>query len=155
MGRVDGSPVGGREQSLLRADTFIDAGTHGGHAMTKAEEVYGKVEQLIAAGTSKADAFKQLAAEYGQPVNSIRGSYYQRTRQDNGGTSSRPRRRETTPEDALADARAALERAIGAIDREVETAKERSEEAKAEYDALKASAGERKAAISKRLEALA
>lgn len=123
--------------------------------MTKAEEVFTKVEQLIAAGTSKADAFKQLAAEYGQPVNSIRGSYYQHTRPGNGGSNSKPRRRETTPEDALADARAALQRAIAAIDREVEAAKERANEAKAEYDALKASAGERKTAITKRLEALA
>jgi hypothetical protein len=123
--------------------------------MTKAEEVFTKVEQLVASGTTKADAFKQLAEEYGQPVNSIRGSYYQHTRLENGGTGTKPRRRETTPEDAVADARAALERAIGSIDREVETAKERAEEAKAEYDALKASAGERKAAITKRLEALA
>ncbi len=120
--------------------------------MTKAEEVHTKVEQLIAQGVSKADAFKQLAEEYGQPVNSIRGSYYQRTRGKNG--ESRLRRRETTPEDALADARKALERAIEAVDREVASAKDRAEEAKGEYDALKASAAERKQAISERLEAL-
>jgi hypothetical protein len=122
--------------------------------MTKAQEVYEKVEALMAAGTSKADAFKQLATEYGQPVNSIRGSYYQHTRPESGTTGTRTRRRETTPEDAVADARRALERAIEAIDREVEQAGERAEEAKAEYDALKASAAERKAAITKRLEAL-
>ena len=52
--------------------------------MTKAQEVFEKVEALMAAGTSKADAFKQLAAEYGQPVNSIRGSYYQHTRKAGG-----------------------------------------------------------------------
>jgi hypothetical protein len=121
--------------------------------MTKSQEVFEKTEQLIAAGTAKAAAFKQLAAEYGQPVDSIRGSYYQHARAKNGGTS-RPKRRETRPEDALQDARAALERALGAIDREVETAKERADEAKAEYDSLKASASERKAAITKRLEAL-
>ena len=91
--------------------------------MTKAQEVFEKVEALIASGTPKAEAFKQLAKEYGQPVNSIRGSYYQHTRPGNGETGSRPRRRETTPEDALADARAALERAIASIDREVEAAK--------------------------------
>jgi len=122
-------------------------------AMSKAEQVYTKTEALIAEGVSKADAFKKLAAEYGQPVNSIRGSYYSHTSGKNGGTS-RPRRRETTPEDALADARAALERSIANIDREVVAAKTRADEAKGEYEALSASAGERKAAITERLEAL-
>lgn len=121
--------------------------------MTKAEEVYTKVEQLVAAGKTKAEAFKQLAGEYGQPVNSVRGSYYQHTR-GNGEGGSRPRRRETTPEDALADARKALERAVENIDREIQAARERAEEAKREYDALKASASERKQKITERLEAL-
>jgi hypothetical protein len=121
--------------------------------MTKAAEVHTKVEALIAGGTTKADAFKKLAEEYGQPVNSIRGSYYQHTRTTDGG-SSRPRRRETTPEDAIGDARAALERAIQSVDREVVTAEERATEARAEADALKASAPERKKAIQARLKAL-
>ena len=43
---------------------------------TKAEEVWDKVEALVASGTSKAEAFKQLAKEYGQPVDSVRGAYY-------------------------------------------------------------------------------
>jgi hypothetical protein len=119
--------------------------------MTKAEEVFTKVEQLVASGMTKADAFKTLAAEYGQPANSMRGAYYAHSK--DGGTG-KPRRRETTPEDALADARAALERALATIDREVEAAKVRAEEAKAEHEALKASATERKAEISKRLEGL-
>jgi hypothetical protein len=122
-------------------------------AVSKAEEVHTKTEALIAGGMSKADAFKKLAEEYGQPVNSIRGSYYAYT-SGKGNGKGRPRRRETTPEDALADARAALERSIANIDREVETAAERAKEAKAEHEALKASAEERKAAISERLEAL-
>ena len=127
--------------------------------MTKAEEVFTRVEQLVAEGKTKAEAFKELAAEYGQPVNSVRGAYYQHTRKANGGetgsgTSSRPRRRETTPEDAIADARAALERAIQAVDREVAAAKDRADEAEREYDALKATADERKQAIRQRLEAL-
>jgi flagellar motility protein MotE (MotC chaperone) len=119
--------------------------------MTKAEEVHGKVEALVATGKTKADAFKELANEYGQPVNSIRGSYYQHTR---GNGESRPRRRETTPEDAIADARAALERAIENIDREIVVAKQRADEAKAELDALKASATARKEAIQAKLNAL-
>ena len=122
--------------------------------MTKAEEVFTRVEALIAEGITKADAFKQLAEEYGQPVNSVRGSYYQHTRKENGGTGAKPRRRETTPDDAIADARRALERAIESVDREVEEAKRRAEEAKAEYDALKASAKERKDAIAAKLAGL-
>jgi hypothetical protein len=122
--------------------------------MTKAEEVFNKVEELVAGGMTKADAFKQLAEHYGQPVNSIRGSYYAHTRKENGGTGTKPRRRETTPEDALADARRALERAIESVDREVDEAKRRADEAKAEYEALKASAKDRKDAITAKLEAL-
>ena len=127
--------------------------------MTKAEEVYTRTEQLVGGGMKKADAFRQLAAEYGQPLGSIRGAYYQHTGRQTGESGEnpaprRPRRRETTPQDALADARAALERAIQSIDREVEDAGRRAEEAKAEYDSLKASAEERKQAITKRLEAL-
>ena len=125
-------------------------------ATTKAEEVYDKVETLVASGTSKAEAFKQLAREYGQPVDSVRGAYYgEKRKREGGGKSSRPRRRETTPEDALADARASLERSVAAIDREVETARERADEAKAEYEALKSSATERKKAITNHLHALA
>ncbi len=125
---------------------------------TKAQEIYERVETMIAAGTDKADAFKQIAESKGQPVDSIRGSYYTHKRKIEGGEPnakpSRTRRRETTPDDALADARAALERAIDAIDREVEVAKTRADEAKAEYDALKASASARKQAIAERLETL-
>ncbi len=47
--------------------------------MTKAEEVHSKVEALVAAGSTKAGAFKKLAADYGQPVDSIRGSFYTHT----------------------------------------------------------------------------
>jgi hypothetical protein len=125
---------------------------------TKAEQVWGEINALVESGATKADAFKALAEEYGQPVDSIRGSYYAHKRKAEGGEPnakpSRTRRRETTPDDALADARAALERAIQTIDREVEVAKARADEAKAEYEALKASAADRKKAITERLEAL-
>jgi hypothetical protein len=125
---------------------------------TKAQEIYEEVERRIAAGTDKADAFKALADETGRPFDSLRGSYYTWKRKLEGGEPNakppRTRRRETTPDDALADARAALERAIESIDREVEVAKGRADEAKAEYDALKASAADRKKAITERLEAL-
>ena len=123
--------------------------------MTKAQEVYEKVEALVASGTAKRDAFGKLAEEYGQPLDSIRGAYYGHKRKAEGGESKpRTRRRETTPDDALADARAALERSIASIDREVEVAKTRAQEAAAEYEAIRGSAEERKKAIAERLESL-
>lgn len=121
--------------------------------MTKAQEVYEKVEQLKGSGLSQAEAFRQLVEEYGQPLGSIRGFYYTWSRELGGG-STRTRRRETTPEDAVADARAVLQRSLENIDREVEAAEERAREAKAEAEALKRSAPERKQAIQAKLEVL-
>lgn len=123
--------------------------------VTKAQEIYERVEAMIAAGTDKSDAFKQLAEEADRPYDSIRGSYYSHKKKLEGGeTKPRTRRRETTPEDALADARAALERAIDSIDREIEAAKVRAQEAAAEYESIRGSADERRQAITDRLEAL-
>lgn len=122
--------------------------------MSKAEQVFNRVEELIAGGMSKADAFKQLADEYSQPVNSIRGSYYTWSKKSDPDAPPRTRRRETTLDAAVSDARRVLERAIEQVDVEVEAAKHRSDEAKAEYEALKASAGERKKGIQERLDAL-
>jgi len=48
--------------------------------MTKAQEVYERVEALVASGVRKADAFRQVAEEFGQPFNSMRGAYYAHTR---------------------------------------------------------------------------
>lgn len=122
---------------------------------TKAEQIFEEVNQMIASGTTKADAFKAIAEEQNRPLDSIRGAYYAHKRKIEGGVRTpRPRRRETTPDDALADARATLERSIEAIDREVETAKERAQEAAAEYEAIRGSAKERKEAIAGRLESL-
>jgi hypothetical protein len=123
--------------------------------MTKAQEIYDQVNELVASGVEKSDAFRRLAEEASRPYDSIRGSYYSHKKKVEGGESRpRTRRRETTPEDALADARASLERSIASIDREVEVADERATEAAAEAKALKASAAERKKAIAERLEAL-
>lgn len=121
--------------------------------MTKAQEVYEKVEELVAGGMDRPDAFRQLAEELGIQFNSVRGSYYTHSRTLNGG-ASRTRHRETNPDDAVASARAVLERAIAEIDKEVEQAQERATEAKAEADALKQSAPERKKTIEARLKAL-
>lgn len=122
--------------------------------MAKAEEVHQRVDALVANGASKADAFRQLAEEYGQPVKSLQGAYYQHARKGNGGSAARSRRRETTTADALGSAVAALERALASIDSEIEAAAERAEEAKAEHAALKASAVERKQAIEAKIAAL-
>ena len=125
---------------------------------TKAQEIYEEIEKRIASGVEKADAFKALADEAGRPYDSVRGSYYSHKKKIEGGEAgvkpSRTRRRETTPNDALADACASLERSIASIDKEVEVAKERAQETAAEYEAIRGSADERKAAIAERLEAL-
>ena len=124
-------------------------------ATTKAQEIFEEVERLTASGIEKADAFKQIAEAKDRPYDSVRGSYYSHKKKIEGGESKpRTRRRETTPDDALADARAALERAVQSIDREVEVAEERATEATAEAKNLKASAADRKKAITERLEAL-
>lgn len=121
--------------------------------MTRAQEVYEKVNQLMESGTERPEAFKQVAEQLGIQVNSVRGSYYSYSRAGGNG-KSRTRRRQTLPEDALADARATLERSLDAIDREVEASEEGAREAAAEAKELKDSAAARKEAISEHLEAL-
>ena len=121
--------------------------------MTKAQEVYELIEALVASGARKADAFRQLSEELGQPVKSLQGAYYQHKKKLEGGTT-RPRRRETSPTDAVESAKAVLVKAIADIDAEVDLAKERAEEAKREHEALKGSAADRKKAIEAKLAAL-
>ena len=123
--------------------------------MTKAQEVYERVNALVEGGTPKAEAFRQLAEEYGQPVKSLQGSYYTHNRKANGGSGGRrARKRETTPADAVDSAKALLERAVESIDAGIEIAQVRVDEAKAEFEALKASASERKSAIKAKIDAL-
>jgi hypothetical protein len=132
--------------------------------MTKAQQVYEEIEAMTASGeVKKAEAFKTLAEQYGQPVDSLRGAYYQHKRVlDSGGNPTtasgsgtrRTRRRETTSETAVESAVATLRRAIENIDAEIEVAKERAKEAQAEYDAMQASADERKAAIAEKVALL-
>ncbi len=121
--------------------------------MTKAEAVRERVDALVDGGMRKAEAFRQLSEELGQPVKSLQGSYYTAARKANGGKgTSRPR--ETTPTDAIEGAKAVLIKAIEQIDAEIGTAKARAEEARAEFEALKASATERKMAIKAKLDTL-
>lgn len=121
--------------------------------MTKAQEVYERVEALVASGSRKADAFRQVAEEFGQPFNSMRGAYYAYTRSI-GQSAPRTRKRQTTTEDAIASAVTALNRAISSIDGEIEVAKARATETKAEYEHLRDTAEERKAAIQAKIDAL-
>jgi hypothetical protein len=121
--------------------------------MTKAEEIYGRVEALVASGVRKADAFRQVAEEFGQPFNSMRGAYYAHSRTI-GGKPPRPRKRETTTLDAIESATLVLTKAIDAIDAEVEAAETRAEEAQAEHEKLRDSAADRKAAIQAKIDAL-
>ncbi|HUB36806.1 MAG TPA: hypothetical protein VL972_08275 [Solirubrobacteraceae bacterium] len=122
---------------------------------TKAEEIYNRTHELMEQGMTRTEAFTRIAEDEQRPKDSIRGAFYAHKKKLEGGeTRTRTRRRETTPEDALADARASLERSISAIDREIKVAEERAAESTAEAKALKESAAERKQAITERLEAL-
>ena len=125
--------------------------------MTKAQQTYERIEALVAEGTAKADAFKQLAAENRQPVDSVRGAYYTGRRQTLGDSTPgrRSRKRETTEHDAIQAAVATLERSISDIEGEVEAARERSKEARAEHEALAAAAGPRIEKIRAKIAALA
>ncbi len=122
---------------------------------TRAQEIHDKVEELVAGGMSRPDAFAQLATEYGLKPNSVRGAYYQGRPGNQSGRPRRTRRRETTPEDAIADARQALESAIEAIDAEVAAAEVRAREAKAEHEAMAEASEGRKEEIRAKLAALA
>jgi hypothetical protein len=120
--------------------------------MTKAQEVYDKVEALVASGVSKADAFKQLAGEYGQEVNSIRGAYYAHT-STLGGTPRSARRRKNAA-DPVAEALESLEMGLLVVDDDVAAAKQRAEDAKAEYEHLRDTAKERKAELQQKIDVL-
>lgn len=121
--------------------------------MTKAQQVYDKVEALVASGVRKADAFQKVADEFGQPFSSMRGAYYAHT-STLGGSPSRSRKRETTTHDPIEQAVIVLTRAIESIDAEVAAAKKRIDEAKTEYEHLRDTAAERKAAIQAKLDVL-
>lgn len=120
--------------------------------MTKAQEVYERVEALVASGVKKADAFKQLAKEYGQEFNSIRGAYYAHTR--SLGNPSTRKRTSKAAVDPIESATIILEKAIAEIDNEVGIAKGRAHDAQTEYELVRDGAGERKATIKAKIDAL-
>ena len=119
---------------------------------SKNQEIYERVNQVASKqGVTKKDAQKIVAEEFGMKPSSIRGAEYQ-ARKELGITNSRVK--ETTPDGAVDQAIATLEKALGKIDGEVDAARERADEAKAEYEALKDSAKDRKAEIESKIEAL-
>jgi hypothetical protein len=126
--------------------------------MTKAQEIYERIESLVAEGMSRPDAFRQLAKELNQKFDSIRGAYYTGRQQATGATGTprgrRPRKRETTEQDAVEAAVATLEQAIASIEREVTAAEERAREAQAEHEAMAAMSGPRIAAIRAKIAVL-
>lgn len=126
--------------------------------MTRAQQTYERINALEASGVTRAEAFKQLAEEYGQPVDSVRGAYYTGRKQVTGESGSsrsrRSRKRATTEEDAIAAAIDSLEASIEDIEAEVEAADERRREAVAEYDELARNASPRIAAIRSKIALL-
>jgi hypothetical protein len=120
--------------------------------VSKAQDIYERVEALAASGRSKKEAHEIVAKEFSMRPSSIRGAVYQ-ARKANGQTGRR-RVRETTTEGAIASAVETLENARTAIDEEIGHAKERAEEATREFKALKESAADRKAEITTKIEAL-
>ena len=69
-------------------------------AMTKAQQVYERIDALVAGGHAEGRRLPQRRRGAGKPVKSLQGAYYQHSRKANGG-STRPRKRETTTADAL------------------------------------------------------
>lgn len=122
--------------------------------MTKAQEVYEKVEALVASGTKKAEAFRQVADELGQPFNSLRGAYYAHTRSLGGTPSASSRRQTKIHSDPIEAATELLTWGLAAIDEAVEEAKERADQTAAEYKELRESAAPRKATIKAKIDAL-
>lgn len=118
----------------------------------KAQQVFERVEALTAGGVKKADAFRQVADELGQPFNSIRGLYYTHTRSIGGTPGSTARRQ--LPADPVEQAVGVLRQALDGIDVEVARAKERAEEAAAHYKELRDSAATRKAQIEAKIGVL-
>lgn len=112
---------------------------------TKAQQIHEAVTRLVEQGSDQADAFRQVAEQTGLKYDSVRGAYYTARRAAEGGTPTtrRSRKRETTPEDAIAAAVATLERSIEDIEAELEAAAERALEAQAEWEAMKATSGQK------------
>src|SRR5262249_48387839 len=150
--RLDDRPV--RTSEVLELVSTEKPSIPQGGAMTKAQEVYERTEALVASGVKKADAFRQLAGEYGAEFNSIRGAYYAHSRSLGGPPTRAGGKRQAQPVDPVESATIVLEKAITAIDEQISAAKGRADEAKSEYEHLRETAGERKASLQAKIDAL-
>lgn len=149
----------GKSPLVLPTATTIHQLPKGDCVATKAQQTYERIEALIAEGVSRPDAIKQLAEEFGQSTDSVRGAYYTGKKQTTGEPTmprtARPRQqRETTDTDAIGWAIATLENAVSSIENEVEDARVRAEEAQAEYDSIEKSSGPRIEKIRIKIAAL-
>lgn len=151
-----GWPHGGRKDNVF-APAVNAIQPKGALVMTKAQEIHQRVTALVDAGAEQADAFRQVAEEAGLKYDSVRGAFYTARRSAEGGTPTkrRSRKRETTPQDAVASAVATLEAAIEAIEHEVEAAQERADEAAAEAEAIRSASSGRIEEIRAKIAVLA
>jgi hypothetical protein len=69
--RVGGLTARGRALSLSAGRQGHSTPRRQHIAVTKAQEIYDRVEAMVAAGTEKADAFKQIADETSRPYDSV------------------------------------------------------------------------------------
>lgn len=125
---------------------------------TEAQVVYERIEELKAAGSSNAEAVRKVAVERGKKENAVRANQHQyRQKLGSGGTRRRrgAKASELSVDDALAQARAVLEKALAGIDAEVDAAKRELDEAQARYDAVASSVESRKAELEGKIRALA
>ena len=118
-----------------------------GDQPSKAQQIFDRVNELVAEGNSKKDAYEAVAKERDTSVNTVRGSYYRHTHPTNGSGSKEPA-------DPIEAAVKPLQAALEQIDRDVEAAKERAEKFQAEYEQLRDSAETRKASLQHKIEVL-
>lgn len=155
---LDGPAGSGKRRNASFADPANAIQQKEISVSTKAQQIYEAVTRLVDEGLEQADAFRKVAADTGLKFDSVRGAFYSARRAANGEAgkaSRRSRKRETTPEDAVASAVAALETAIESIQVELDFASQRAREAVAEYEALKASSGPRIEEIRSKITVLA
>lgn len=128
---------------------------------TEAQIVYERIEELKAGGMSNADAIRATANERGKAENAVRANQHQYRKKLEGGGAASGRGRgrgakKTAPtaSDAVAEARAALERGLAGLDGQVEDAKKALDAAQRTYDKAVADVKEERAELEAKIKAL-
>lgn len=128
---------------------------------TEAQIVYERIEELVAGGMSNADAIRAVADERGKQVNAVRANQHQYRKKLEGGAapSGRGRGRSAkraapTASDAVAEARAALERGLAGLDGQVEKAKKALDAAQRAYDEAVAKVKQERAELEAKIKVL-